>query len=353
MTTDTAVAARRVYSSEFYRVDFFPSPTSTGRLLFTFTEGYERDLAGLGFAGKFALESGFDLIAIKSRVDRFYHDLPRTAFYCIDDFIAGLDRQPTWRGGYGGSMGGFAAIYFANELELDTVLAFSPQFDIAQDWDRRWALQNAGIPHFRPLTRRRVNPACKYVIVYDPYDDDRMHVQRYAKILPAANLVLIRTPFFGHPAHTFLIEMRCIKPLSMAVFSGADAVAERRKAQAARSRMPWYFFRLAGHCARTRKFRWAEAAIARALALDPACAEFHISAADIAERQRKFAAGITHARAAVALAPQHPHMRAILARLLLAQGESTQARHHIDHALAAHPNDPDFWYIRAQIPSLA
>ncbi len=349
MPSDTTVSERCIFASQLYRVDYFRAPVGNGRLLFTFTEGYTRSLDGPGFGGAFALESGFDLIAIKTKVDRFYQDMPRGALYSIEDFLETLDPAPSWRGGYGGSMGGFAAILFANDLELDCVLAISPQYDISQDWDLRWAEQNAGIAQFRPLGRHQVNPSCKYFIVYDPYDDDRLHVEYYKRLIPPGNFIPLRTPYYGHPSHKFLIDARCIKSLARSVLDRGVAAYDRITARAARGRMPWYFFHMAGHCARVGKYRWAEAAIARAVSLDPTSAEFLMRAADIRAQQRKFAQAVEFASAAVALAPEHPHMRAILARLLLAHGEPAQARIHIEKALAVFPKDRDFRYILKQI----
>ena len=65
-----------LYAERNLRVEYFRTSQPTSRLLFTFTEHGNRALDGLGYAGKFALENGFDLVSVKSSLDDWYASLP-------------------------------------------------------------------------------------------------------------------------------------------------------------------------------------------------------------------------------------------------------------------------------------
>jgi hypothetical protein len=136
------------------QVDFFPAAIRTGKLVFTFTELSNRELTGLGFAGKFAVANGFDLVAIKSNADDWYQGLPLNTFDLVEQFLNGLPERHTSRAAYGSSMGGYAAILFARDTKADFVLALSPQFDIAQAWDTRWSSHAEKTDRYGFLSRK-------------------------------------------------------------------------------------------------------------------------------------------------------------------------------------------------------
>lgn len=79
--------------------------------------------------------------------------------------------------GYGASMGGYAAINFADDLNLATILAFAPQFSIhplKTPFEDRFVVDWDGID----LTNDRLPSAargCKALIVYDPNSIDAQH----------------------------------------------------------------------------------------------------------------------------------------------------------------------------------
>jgi hypothetical protein len=246
-------------------------------------------------------------------------------------------------------MGGSAAIQFAQRIKANLVLAFSPQFDIAAPWDRRWAEQAAQLGPMRLLTRDLVQPGCRYVIAYDPQDADRTHFRHFAKVLPAGSLQGLALPYAGHPVGHFLLAAGVLKEVVGTLLAGhrpgALAATLRRK----RSAYPNYFFGLAGHCLRRRKLRWGADIIARAIKLAPYNAEYHIRAAQIAEARNNQFRAISFTAMAVALAPQHPHMNAMLARLLHGQGLHAQALHHMEAALRALPEAEYFISLRDEI----
>ncbi|CAI3127058.1 hypothetical protein MWMV17_MWMV17_01375 [Acinetobacter calcoaceticus] len=108
--------------------------------------------------------------------------------------------------GYGGSMGGYAAIKYSNLLNMNRVIAFVPQYSIDPDYveDRRYAeFFDAVANKDMQIQLQDVDAAREYVIVYDPYFSiDREHYLKIKELLP--NLHTIHLPFTGHEALSVL-----------------------------------------------------------------------------------------------------------------------------------------------------
>lgn len=108
--------------------------------------------------------------------------------------------------GYGGSMGGYAAIKYSNLLNMNRVIAFVPQYSIDPDQveDRRYAeFFDAVANKDMQIQPQDVDAAREYVIVYDPYFSiDREHYLKIKALLPS--LHTIHLPFTGHEALSVL-----------------------------------------------------------------------------------------------------------------------------------------------------
>ncbi|MDX8163423.1 hypothetical protein [Acinetobacter pittii] len=108
--------------------------------------------------------------------------------------------------GYGGSMGGYAAIKYSNLLNMNRVIAFVPQYSIDPEHveDRRYAeFFDAIANKDMQIQPQDVDAAREYVIVYDPYFSiDREHYLKIKELLPS--LHTIHLPFTGHEALSVL-----------------------------------------------------------------------------------------------------------------------------------------------------
>lgn len=108
--------------------------------------------------------------------------------------------------GYGGSMGGYAAIKYSNLLNMNRVIAFVPQYSIDPEHveDRRYAeFFDAIANKDMQIQPQDVDAARKYIIVYDPYFSiDREHYLKIKELLPS--LHTIHLPFTGHEALSVL-----------------------------------------------------------------------------------------------------------------------------------------------------
>lgn len=100
--------------------------------------------------------------------------------------------------GYGGSMGGYAAIKYSNLLNMNRIIAFVPQYSIdpEQVEDRRYAeFFNAVVNKDMQIQPQDVDVSREYIIVYDPYFSiDREHYLKIKEILPS--LHTIHLPFY-------------------------------------------------------------------------------------------------------------------------------------------------------------
>jgi hypothetical protein len=334
-------AARTLFASPDYVVDYLPAPAPSGRVVITFAELGDRRLEGAGFGGEFLLKNGFDVVAIKSAVDRWYQDSPPALFQSINQHLAALPTPHRARAGYGASMGGFAVIAFAATLRLETAYAISPQFDITAPWDRRWHGKLAA-PMPQMLTPASLNPACRYAVVYDPADADRLHVERMAAIIPPAQLLALPLPYSGHPAAYTLQQAGYLKPLALAILRGDLHRLDRRAIITALRATPHHPYLLASRCADRGHPAWAASLIATALGRSPLNAEFNIKSGQIAARQGRRADAVRDAAAAVALEPDNPYMNFMLGGFLREAGQTAQALHYIEAALALLPGEAEF-----------
>ena len=120
----------------------------------------------------------------------------------IADFIAPFET----RLGYGGSMGGYAAIKYSNLLNLKRVIALVPQYSIDPKdiTDLRYNMFfNAESNVDMKIQPKDVSESREYIVVYDPYyDEDRVHYEQIEKIVP--HLHTLHLPFTGHDAVAIL-----------------------------------------------------------------------------------------------------------------------------------------------------
>lgn len=109
------------------------------------------------------------------------------------------------RVGYGGSMGGFAVINFAEDLELHSLVAVCPQFSIDPakvPFEPRWRDEAAAIT-FRHDKIGRISPIRRGYGIYDPATIDARHA---ALIRARHDIAPIELRFAGHDVLRMLTE---------------------------------------------------------------------------------------------------------------------------------------------------
>jgi hypothetical protein len=104
--------------------------------------------------------------------------------------------------GYGGSMGGYAAIKYAKDLNMNRVVAMVPQYSIdpSEVEDKRYTdFYDADLNANMRIQAQDIVEDCEYIIVYDPYfENDKEHYLKIKPLIP--QLHTLHLPYTGHDA---------------------------------------------------------------------------------------------------------------------------------------------------------
>lgn len=185
-----------------------------------------------GFGEDFLRRSGISAIHVMGRREDWYqYPEMAEAMAAVRAATAGAERVMT----YGSSMGGYAALRFADAAGANAVLAISPQYSVDPakvPFETRW-LQDGRRILFRPEIDGRLACACRPLIVYDSTGDDERQVRLIAAEIEA-DLVGLR--YVHHPATTYLNEVRLLGPLVFDLLGGVVDVARFRTEATGRRR---------------------------------------------------------------------------------------------------------------------
>lgn len=214
-TDATGVWARHFFQDlEHYAIEGFIY--GRGLLVISFEHAAGDDQANAyrhGWGARIFRHRQISHLCIKPKAQHWYLQpgLPEALTALRDSgFLGKFKRRMT----YGSSMGGFAALVFADLLQADTVLALSPQttLDPAKvPWEHRFKQarnQDWTGPNSDAVGRSiKVRDVC---VVYDPHDPgDMAHIDR----LDQNNLVHIRAPYLGHGIGAPLGQLGYLDPL--------------------------------------------------------------------------------------------------------------------------------------------
>ena len=172
---------------------------SSDELIFSFGDLITR-AKGLSInAEKSLLKHDFNVIGIMPKQKSWFPESSmRQMFAAIEDLIAPFKT----RIGYGGSMGGYAAIKYSNLLDLKRVVALVPQYSInpADVEDPRYNMFfHAELNANMQIQPQDVSAEREYIVVYDPYcPEDRAQYIKLEQVLP--HIHTLNLPFTGHDA---------------------------------------------------------------------------------------------------------------------------------------------------------
>ena len=210
---------------------------------------------------------------------------------------------------YGSSMGGYAALRFADAIGAHAALALSPQYSLDPSkvpFETRWAPDRRRI-RFLAAIDGAIRPGPWRIFAYDSaLNADNRHAEL---LIAAAPMTAIPLPHAGHPVGGFLNDIKLLRPLVLTALDGSFDPAR---------------FRRAAHARRTRSAHWL---------------------AHLADRQPAWRneLGIALARRAVAMAPDHPALHDTLARRLTAAGRFSEAVAAHNQAIAIEPIVDYLW----------
>lgn len=224
---------------------------------------HERTLDRAGFGEAFLASRGIDAIHVISRANTWFDD-PRMAealsIVAGAIAVAGHDRVLT----YGSSMGGYAAIRFAEAVGATTAIALSPQYGLGgrdTAFEDRFRSERAGRPVLAP---GHGSNAVRPYVFFDPHDLDARHMRLIAAAYPRA--VAIPLPHAGHPVGPYLDETglltAAILDIAHGRFQAAPFVAKARRARSTSSQYLFTLARRLGPAHRAAKIALIRKAIA-------------------------------------------------------------------------------------------
>lgn len=246
---------------------------------------------------------------------------------------------------YGSSMGGYAAMRFAEFVGASAILSISPQYHMSRErapFETRWK-RDAKKVRWRVELDHPYRADIPAVIVYDPrLTNDRMHVEYIAREAPVTHL---KAPFSGHPSGTHLAECGLLGELVMDVLHSKDTVANiARRARAGRRNSLSYLTNLA-KAAANRRPDIAIALARRATEQEPGVYYAWTGLGYVLHRAGRPAEAVAAMERALELAPEHPPVMTAYAFALANNGQMLLAYRVLRRvAQALGRRNPPFFY---------
>lgn len=186
-----------IFEDEQIRVIFLRG--SSDELIFSFGDLITR-AKGLSINAEKSLSKyDFNVIGIMPKQKSWF---PESSMHQMFAEIQELIAPFKTRIGYGGSMGGYAAIKYSNLLDLKRVVALVPQYSINPDdvEDPRYNMFfHAELNANMQIQPQDVSAEREYIVVYDPYcPEDRAQYIKLEQVLP--HIHTLNLPFTGHDA---------------------------------------------------------------------------------------------------------------------------------------------------------
>ena len=196
-----------VFEDEHIRVIFLTGSSDT--LVISFGDLISRAKGMSINAEKSLFKYQYNVIGIMPKQKSWF---PKSSMLEMQRQIQPILEQFEQIVGYGGSMGGYAAIKYSNLLNMHKIVAFVPQYSIDPDvvHDRRYAeFFDATLHQDMQIQADEVDSSREYIIVYDPYyAEDKEHFLKIQPLLPKMHV--IHLPFTGHEALSVLASSQLL-----------------------------------------------------------------------------------------------------------------------------------------------
>lgn len=205
----------------------------------SYTDTAEVDRAAFG--ERFFVDHHISTVHVVNGRNRWYHEPDwREAIAAVRDAAKGYARVVS----YGSSMGGYAALRFADRIGVATALALSPQYSPdprKAPFEKRWRQRRR--ERWLPELSDPLPAAIPAIVAYDPmFPAERLHLERIALEMRVDSLSL---PYAGHASAAFLSECGLLTEFVLSVVRGtADLAAVRRLARARRKHSLHYLMTL-------------------------------------------------------------------------------------------------------------
>ncbi len=291
-----------------------------------------RSLDRPGFGEVFLRDRGITATHVLTRDnDWFQHPEMAEATAAIRAVTAGAAAVLA----YGSSMGGYAAVRFADAVGAGRALALSPQYSIdpaKMPFERRWGQDRRRV-RFLPGIDGPIRSAVRPVVAYDPHGPDLRHADRIAADTP---IIRLAVPHGGHPVGTLLSEAGLLTGLVMQALEGTlDPAGTVQAIRARRRSLSAYFGALASRQPVSRP-RLAVALAERAVQLAPERADTHHALGLRLSAAGRLAEAVAAHEQAAAM-ERHPGYLMDFSRALHAAGDTPAALAVADEVRAAWP----------------
>lgn len=204
--------------------------------------GFEKDGADQRrtWGDSYFRTKGISHIGVKPTWNNWYiHPPMEDIFLELRPFIEAYDQVMT----YGSSMGGFAALTYADLVGADKVLAFCPQssrnLEICPwEWNTAREKSEAVIDH--PYIDAVGNYAAAqkvYIITDLHFRRDRLHAER----LVGDNVEIVSAPYIGHSVPLFLQPLKILGDIPINVLNDKFSALDFHKSLRKRRSLKRYF----------------------------------------------------------------------------------------------------------------
>jgi hypothetical protein len=188
---------------------------NTSPIIIAFSNRDERYVTKKDFEREFGknaiLGIGFNYISFVTNENCWYQNDSKAAISFINDFLKSYKGQVVT---YGCSMGGFAAINFAQDLNA-TFLSFSPQASLDVDFmnsinDKRWATEANRLAPFKSNMLSGNTQDAQGIVIYDGEHIDKKHIDA---LMCKTSGTFINLRYSGHGSVSGLNSTYSLKKL--------------------------------------------------------------------------------------------------------------------------------------------
>lgn len=229
-----------------YFIDYIPLEGAT-KIVFTFENADQPSLPRPdGFrepwGGMWLHNRGYAVIGIKPKSVEWYRGQDLHEFFRSNDLqsLVGQYEQVYL---YGSSMGGFAAMAFADAIPGATVIAYNPQSTLDPSlvpWDTRYK-EGSSQDWSGDFADARIgaSKAKTVFVAYDPlYNLDRKHIER----LDQVNLIAFKMPLVGHVIAHYMSEVGILSAFVEEALAGTLSAQECSQMARNRRKTPRYYY---------------------------------------------------------------------------------------------------------------
>ncbi|PZU08641.1 hypothetical protein [Sphingomonas sp.] len=299
----------------------------------------------IGFGETFFTREGFTGIHVLSSGNDWYQ-YPEIGevLAVIRAAVNGAERVLA----YGSSMGGYAALRFADAIGATDVLSLSPQYSIdprVVKADRRWWWDQRRIT-FLPEHNGALACRANIVIAFDPTIAlDALHAERIGRDV---KVTMLRLDHAGHPVTTVLAELHLLQKMALSFLAGAaDPAAIRAEFEARREESSMWLVEYGSRLPGGDRLKARDIA-ARAVDMSPGNAaikhQYGMRLHDLGQYDEAVAAH----EEAVAISP-HPIFVLSLSRALFFAGRHAEALEQVLRAQRERPYDDFYFHSSARI----